>query len=293
LSGGLSSDAVSGDDLRAIVLLLAKRENGYGIAIDILSMRFHSDRDQKKEHPPELMDAGRRLLAEAIFKDHDNMQDYRLHSIANACLRGSEGAVAARSLCERIKQGLADYSFYASSYEQLLKSIFQLHPRVALDVFFGGEPQADGADLDTDGFDDPSDRRTNPLDGVPMDDILEWCDTKPEERYTAIARAVSYHASAKEGGVEWSPLALEMLKRAPEPVAVLMIFVSRFSPTSWSGSLAAIIESRVPLLDQLGESNNPAISEFSAQIRPQLVKQIARARKWEDERDSGRDERFE
>jgi hypothetical protein len=293
LGWGRSSDAISGDDLRTIVLTLAKQENGYGIATDILSMRFHSDRDQKKEYSSELIDAGRTLLSSPVFTDCDNMHDYRLSTIAKVCLRGGEGSPAAHSLCEQIKQGFTDYSFRAYNHEELLQSIFQLQPRIALDVFFGGAPQADCPDLDVDDFDSPSDRRKNPLDGVPVGEMLQWCDEKPVERYPAVSRAVSYHTAPKDGGTEWTPLAMEMLKRAPDPLAVLETFVRRFSPTSWSGSRAAIIESRLGLLDRLDELKNASLADYVTQIRPQLVDDIARMRRWEDERDIARDERFE
>lgn len=190
LGWGRSSDAVSGDDLRTIVLSLAKRENGYGIATDILSMRFHSDRDQKKEYASELIDAGRALLSSAVFNDRDNMHDHHLCKIAKVCLRGTEGSAAAQSLCQRIKQGFKDYTFHAYSYQELLQCIFQLQPRIALDVFFGGAPQSDGFDLDADDFDRPSHRRKNPLDGVPVEEMLRWCDESPAARYPGIARRV-------------------------------------------------------------------------------------------------------
>ena len=293
LGWGRSSDAVSGDDLRTIILSLAKRENGYDIATDILSMQFDSDRDQKKEYPSELIDAGRTLLSSPVFNDCDNTHDYHLRIIANVCLRGAEGSPAAQSLCERIKQGLTDYTFSAYSYEQLVQCIFQLQPRIALDVFFGVAPQIDGSDLDVDDFESLSDRRKNPLDEVPFEEMLRWCDEKPAERYPAISRVVSYHTVPKEGGAEWTPLAMEMLKRAPDPLAVLESFVGRFSPTGWSGSRAAIIESRLGLLDRLGEIENESLADYVARIRPQLVDDIAQMRKWENEHDSARDERFE
>jgi hypothetical protein len=84
-----------------------------------------------------------------------------------------------------------------------------------------------------------------------------------------------------------------MLKRAPNPVTVLETFVDRFWPKLWSGSLAAIIESRLGLLDRLGEVKNASLEEFATRIRPQLVDDIDRMRKSEDECDSARDERFE
>jgi hypothetical protein len=83
------------------------------------------------------------------------------------------------------------------------------------------------------------------------------------------------------------------LRRAPDPLAVLKYFVGRFSPTSWMGSRAAIVESRLPLLDQLGELRDASTIEFIRQARAELVQDITRSRKWETERDSDRDERFE
>ncbi|MEA2895136.1 MAG: hypothetical protein QOJ84_751, partial [Bradyrhizobium sp.] len=248
LGWGRSSEAISGEDLRTIILSLAKQENGYGIATDILWMRFGSNADQKKEYPLELVDAGRALLSSPIFDVRNHMHDYHMCAIANVCLRGAEGSAAAQSLCEQIKQGFADYTFRAYNHEQLLHCIFKLQPRIALDVFFGGTPQVDDSDIGVDDFDSPSDRRKNPLDGVPIDEMLRWCDEKPAERYPAISRAASYHTAPKEGVTEWTPLAMEMLRRAPDPLAILETFVKRFSPRSWSGSRAAIIESRLVLL---------------------------------------------
>jgi hypothetical protein len=283
---------VSAHDLRVIVLSLANKAQGYKTAIDILSMRLQSDQNQKKEYPSELIDAGRELLSAPDFSVRDNLYGYHLHTIATRCLCGSGGSIAARSLCERIKNALTDYTFHAHNYEQLLQSIFELQPRIALDVFFD-TPQTNGSNLDFDLFDDPSDRRMNPLDRVPVEEMLRWCNEKPVEHYPAIAQAVSYYTDTNEGGAEWTPLALELLKRAPDPVIVLKKFVGRFYPKVGWRSLAAIIESRLRLLDRLGDLRNAAIEDYVNRIRPQFVDAVAQMRKSEDERDSARDERFE
>lgn len=284
------SDALSGDDVRNIVLSLAKQENGYSAATDILAMRVRSDGEL---HPPELVDAGRRLLSEAVFADRDNMHDYRLSTIAKVCLRGKEGSAAARHLCEAIRRGLKDRTFRRYSYEQLLQCIFQLQPETALDIFFGTPRKANCCDFGVDDFDGFSDRRDNPLAKIPMADVLRWCDEKPVERYPAISRVVSFYSAPEHGGSEWTPLAMEMLKRAPDPLTVLETFVGRFSPRSWSGSRAAIIESRLGLLNHLGELKSPSLADYVKRIRPELVDEIARTRKWENELDRERHERFE
>ena len=116
-------DVVSGEDLREIVLAIAERPRGYAIATDILSMRFHSDRSQVQNQPPELIVAGRELLARAEFDNRDNMHDYRLRTIIDACLTGPKSVEAARRLCEQLKRGIANYSVYLFNYGRLTEGI--------------------------------------------------------------------------------------------------------------------------------------------------------------------------
>lgn len=288
-----STDAVTAEDLQTIIVSLAKKENGYGVATVILSTRLHSNHNEKREYPSELIEAGRELLSFPDFTVRDTSLDYHLNRIADACLAGSEGSDAAQSLCERIKQGLTDRRLSAHHYGLLHQSVYELQPRIALDVFFGCAPQIDGSDGDIDHFDGPLDRRSNPVDAVPIEEVLRWCDECPAVRYPAISRAISYDTAASEGRREWTPLAMEMLNQAPDPLAVLKTFVGRFRPRSWSGSLAAIVESRLGLLNRLGALSNESLENYSMEIRPQLVQEIAKMRKWEDEHDSQRDERFE
>ena len=241
----------------------------------------------KKDPPLELIDAGRELLSTPDFSIRDNMYDHDLDTIANVCLKGAEGRDTARTLCDQIKQGFLDHTFRTYSVEQFLQSIFELQPKIALDVFFGSARNTAGSGHFVDQFFRFPSYRGNPLDGVPIDVMLNWCDTEPD-RYQAVSRAVSFQAGAK-----WTPLAMEMLKRAPDPLAILKMFVQRFSPGGWSGSLADILETRMGLLDQLQELGNRSLEQYAAEIRPQLVDQIAQRRRLEDERDSARGERFE
>ena len=137
LGWGRAADALSGADLKELLFAIAAPPQGYAIATDILSMRLHSNKDNKIAHPPELLEAGRELLSQAQFEDRDNMHDYRLRMIVNACLAGKGGEEAARHICIRFKQGLADHSVYAFHFDQLLEGLFKAQPRIALDVFFG------------------------------------------------------------------------------------------------------------------------------------------------------------
>ncbi len=293
LGWGRASDAISGADLKELVLSLAARPQGYAIATDILSMRLHSDRDSKAEHAPELIEAGRELLSQAEFEDRDSMHDYRMRMIVNACLPGKAGKEAARNICKRFKEGLAKHSVYTFHFEGLLEGLFKTQPGIALDVFFGTGNEDGEEIIDVDSFDDPSDRRKNPLDAAPDDIVLNWCAEGGQARYVAIAEAVSFFHAVKDAPLSWTPIALKLLEAAPNPVAVLEVFIERFSPRSWSGSRAVIIESRLHLLDSLNNHANPALAALALQKRPELETEVVKNREWETKRDREQHERFE
>lgn len=288
-----ASDVIEGSDLRDLLSAIAALPGGYSVAIDVLSMRLHSDRDKKIDHQPELIELGRELLSQAQFESRDNMQDHRMRMIIDASLRGPEAEMTAKILSERFKKGLADYSIYAFHFPKVVEGIFKHQPRVALDTFFGDALSDAGEMIEVDSFDDPSDRRKNPLDAIADEELMNWCLEGEQSRYAAIARAISFFRAGEDKPIEWTPLALQILRNAPDTVPIFEIFFDRFSPRSWSGSRAAIMESRLPLLDGLQTLGNSAIIALASRKRSEFQASIARQREWENERDRERDERFE
>ena len=125
------------------------------------------------------------------------------------------------------------------------------------------------------------------------DEILNWCAEGGQPRYVAIAEAISYSHVSKDTPLVWRPIALKLLDAAPDPLAVLGVFIERFSPRSWSGSRAAIMEARARLLDALDNHSNAAIAALASQKRPEFQAEVARVRDWETKYDRERDERFE
>lgn len=284
----------TGADLRDIVLGIAAREGGFASAIDILSMRFHAEsHPENNAIPPELVAVGRDLLARANFDSKDQSFDYHLQSIAKVCLAGPQGVPAMQAFCAKIRQCLVDYTFRMYAHERLLTCLFKLQPRVVLDAFFPASPVADELELDVDDFKGVGDRTSSPLDEVPTSVLLDWCDEAPDQRYPAIVKVVSFFTQKEKEPVEWSPIAITILDRAPDPAVILQTFVGRFSPRSWSGSLAEIVEARAGLLDRLPAHHATAFAETVASLKAELADYVAKTRKWENERDRERDERFE
>ena len=133
-----------------------------------------------------------------------------------------------------------------------------------------------------------------PFDAVQESDVFEWCDRDPPNRYPTIASVISlFRRSDEKAPLQWTDTALHLLEKAPDRVAVLKGFVRRFSPTSWSGSRAAVVEARAKLLDELAGYPDAGVVNYIAQEKIRLAREIERERQLENQRDKAADERFE
>jgi len=109
----------------------------------------------------------------------------------------------------------------------------------------------------------------------------------------AAAIITAVNGGADSAVAQWTPAAQALLEEAPDRVAVLDQFLKQFRPRSWSGSLAAILESRAVLLLGLGEHHDRHPAENAVRAHETLQLQIAGERQWETREHRSRDERFE
>ena len=79
----------------------------------------------------------------------------------------------------------------------------------------------------------------------------------------------------------WSPLALEILEVAPERMAVLDIYASRFYPRVWSGTFADALCPYLALAEQMQTYNDPLVVAWAKKQTDFLSKNIAEDRKRE------------
>jgi hypothetical protein len=93
--------------------------------------------------------------------------------------------------------------------------------------------------------------------------------------------------------LEWTKKALRILDKAPDRVAVLKEFSSRFIPMSCTGSRVAVIERQAKLLDSLEESSDGAVAAAATQEKVRLRDAIEEEQRMEAITDRERDERFE
>jgi hypothetical protein len=139
LAYGRFTDPISGDRLRALPALIAGKPGGHDVAIEILSMRLHSDNGDHRPADPDLAAAGRALLAQLPFKHDDRDDGYRLKLVANAALTGAEGAGTARLLWRNFVAAVHRQDTHAFKQHGLLTALFSTQPAALLDEITAGD----------------------------------------------------------------------------------------------------------------------------------------------------------
>lgn len=290
LAYGRTTDFLTGSDLKDLLVLIADKQDGFDVALEILSMHLYLDQSAKREHDPVLLEAGRELMHRVKFKKGRDRDDYNLATLARACLRGGEGGPVASTVAKRLKRAVEHYESYAFQNDQLLKSLLDVQPTAVLDALFAHDGDSGAIEL----FDHLGSHRPNPADAITCDTLIDWCRSGPETRYSLMASIVAFARSAGESGPRvWSEQAKALLANAPDPRAVLTIFVERFKPMSWSGSRAAIVEANSHLLDLLDVEIEIQLRSYIMDVRNHLLLEASRQRQYEKEYDQQKDERFE
>ena len=288
LKYGRVTDPIPPSDLKEIVFTIAGMQAGYDVAVEILYMRLHSDKDRKGPIAQDLVGAGRELLRQLSFETKNAREDYQIGAIAKDCLADEQGAALATELCAKLKAAVTTYKTHASYHDDLLTELFKAQPCAALDGLCGGDPEELGRGILV--LRDVGSRKC-PLAAVPEAELLRWCDQEPWGRYPALACVITVIEQVKDNPPQWSSVALRFLEQAPDPAAVLQQFVRQFMPSSGWGSLVTILESNATLLDQLEEY--PTLRDAVAQEKERIQEWIKRERSQETAWNREYDERFE
>ncbi len=292
LAWGRSHESVSAKDLKELVTHIGEKPNGVNVGLEIVFFRLFGDQEKKRAHEPDMIEAGRDLLGKLEIGEGRTRNDHELGLIVARCLAEEAGVPVARALCERFKEAADKRGGQVQHYHEFFEGMCKAQPVIVLDTFFGGdEPKRRTSARMLRRF---GEHQSNPLDSVADECVITWCDGDPDMRYGAMAAVVSY-LSGSEGNASsrWSHIALKLLERAPDRVAVAKQFAERFRPPSWSGSLAPILEGRRVLLTELEQHPDPRVVEFAIAEGQRLATEIEAERKFETAHDRLTDERFE
>lgn len=288
-------DMIPGPPFRDLAVAIAEKPGGMRVAIEMLSMRLNADHFAKRAPQPETIETGRMLLERFAFgpRAHQaNRQDYELGIIAKACLKGDGGAAIAAGLWPKLKSAIAQYTASASDYDDFMEGLFHVQPTAMLDAVFAGAKAEQKKSVGI--LHDMMRSRKNPLSTVPDDVILTWCDRDAKTRYVFAAASVwLFQRTGPNLPHAWNSIATKLLRHAPEPVLVLNEIVVRLRPTSFSGSYATKLESRLTLLEQLDVSPDTSVVAAFDSARAILRTKVDEERRSEAAQSQARSGRFE
>jgi len=295
LAWGRTSDGIPGPEFRRLVLGLAARPGGPNVALEMVFMRLHSDRGDEKAIDPAVLSAGRSVLESIQFRrsetDHSDV-DYKVAGVIRDCLGGEDGLPVVLAMCREFLRANDAHDLFAHEYGGVMQALLTVHPTVVLDALFGGDGPARARSSRM--LNSMSRFRSDLMDEVPDAVFLTWCEADPATRFPVVASIVpAFKRPTERGPHEWRPLTKRLLTQAPDPVRVLQALVDQLNPTSWSGSLAAKLESRLDLLERLDVGSQSALSVAFEAAKASLGQRIGQERERERREDGIRSQRFE
>jgi hypothetical protein len=274
-------------DYRRLLVAVAEAAGGFPAALQMFESRLFDFKSANKKPDRATIELGRDLLLRCTFSDRDDNIAHHTMEIAAACLEGSDAGDIARTICEKLRAALEDYRTGAWHYGELARTLFRLHPDVALDELVGRRSQDDPDLLHA--FTVGS-GEIGAVHGASEEALMAWADQNPKERYWKLAREVElFHKPEGSSELTWTPLALQLLSQAPDRSPILKAFAWRLFPRSWSGSLAEILKGYIALVRQLDTRSEPDVREW---VQEQVAALSKRAEQ-ETQSERRTDESFE
>jgi hypothetical protein len=281
LGYGRRHEHISDDELVGILEKILTKDHGDDIVMDILGMRFYGEENHPSRMSGTMHQFVRKALASMTLsdgRDRSGMRDHNLERVIYFAYHGGGFYQEAHALASRIlnKSG---HGFYFGDYDHCLESLAKTEPIALLDSWFGDEKRNKRFESNHrhEGI-----KAKSFVSVIPENVLFEWADQDCAGRYPRLAWHIQMVSGNNEEHHEWTDLALKCLSRSGNFSAMLDVFVSRIQPSSWSGSLADFLESRIGLLKQLKADEEDEI--HLRKILSELEVNLQATRKSENER---------
>lgn len=298
--GGVSvnlDDASLKDLLRAI----ASSEDGVAVALDVLQMRLHGRKMDGFEVTDDEREVGVYLVGQIEVDRIDQRTSRRLKDIIAACFVPGKDEAAAHAFCVSLREGVGSYRVSAWNVGGIVAVLGKLFPRIVLDVFVHRDVE------EVDELNDSAQERQFSRGGFLglVDEVVmtAWAKERPGVRFPALARIIPLWEAPSEAGrptlldetksMAWTPAAKRLVREAPDPVAVLGAVERRLLPSSWTGSLADVLDERVRLLEELLSDPDERIRAWAGPARQRVADLARRQRDRELAEASERDQKFD
>ncbi|WP_165974263.1 esterase/lipase family protein [Vibrio crassostreae] len=286
LGYGRVHEALSDNDLVEILRRINKQPDGVKVSIEILSMRFHGLRTESAYTPSnEIKELAHQtlLLADFSKEDFNGHRDHAMHNVARVALTLPNNYEATRTILERMIEKKSHFSI-RYRLPKTLKVVMESNHRAVLDCLLDEERNRQESTVIF--------FKYNRISSLPIELIIEWCGDNPAKRCPILAEIISPYTKDNEV-YRLSKEARKILEISPNPLYVLSKINISLTPTTWSGSLANLLESRLSVYADLEEYDDQQVQQWARSEKTSLQARIEAERKWEEERDHRSNERFE
>jgi len=280
LMNGRVADSISLPAFKKILLGVTSLPDGDEVAVDVFVQRLHSIKCNKMEVDEETAALGRQLLVLCNFHSKNANHAYHVNEIGISCMRSEAAYEDALTIAKNLARALVDYRSEARQYGELAETLFRLQPMAAIKRLLERKQSKHSRNSLSYLF--SFNRKDSPVNASPQDVLMAWANRSHKARFPILAQEVRLSVGGGEiDTAEWSPFALAILEMAPDRLAILDIFASRFYPSSWSGSLADILMPYLGLTRKMHAHNDPQVVDWYKKQIVLLNDRIAEDRKRE------------
>ena len=288
-------DTFSETDIRDLMLRILSRPDGAKIVLEGLAMRLHVlKEDANHTLGPDLKRVGLQTCAALLRHDanYNDVTDYYLSEVLSSCLDEAEFPQEIGEVFDAYLERLRASYGYVGGLKNTVAVLAEKTPFRFLDGVFFAPALEDAHRHGV--FREQRDER-NSLSGVCVKVLLDWCRRGNfQERLVMISAAVYPFAKEPDGdGIVLSEQAHAILEGTQAPSTVLRNLSSFVQPSSWSGSLADLIEKRCQAFETLRRHDRSNIRVAATTRIAEIKRWEAQERQREQAMDRQREQRFE
>lgn len=301
IGSGRTHEPICDDDLSKLLGAINDLADGIFATIDILSMRFFTEKDSYYSPNNELRSVGRLAILKLLSMDGDQIsrqQSHGMDQVIEECFSEPAPENEIRDIVNLLCDGLRTYRLHSFELENAIAYLVKTYPEYVLDkVFIDSE---NSEKLMHPLFKDGANRSSSPLNLAPIERVLDWCNGN-QDKIQKVAGAVSAYASLdKESQILDNPkkVALSkhitsLLEAAEDKIAIVETIFSRTFPSGWSDSLADILEVRSKAFAELLNQDSPDVQKIAKAKLSLLDRLIRENRDRELGEYNQREQRFE